>query len=146
MLEQARSRLADVPSDELRVGELEAIPIDSGELDAALLSLVLHHAPEPVRVLGEAIRVLKPGGRLLIVDLLPHDRVEYRDRMGHVWLGFSEMQMREWLQKAGFSNVRVLALPSDPEAKAPGLFVATGSRRQEAGDKDGRSASTGSLT
>jgi ArsR family transcriptional regulator len=135
MLVQARARLADVPGAELRVGELESIPIDSGELDAALLSLVLHHAPEPRRVLDEAIRVLKPGGRLLIVDLLPHDRVEYRERMGHVWLGFSEKQMREWLQQAGFSNVRVHALPSDPEAKAPGLFVAIGNRRQETGER-----------
>lgn len=126
MLEQARGRLADVPSAELRVGELESIPIDSGELDAAVLSLVLHHAPEPRRVLAEAIRVLKPDGRLLIVDLLPHDRVEYRERMGHVWLGFSEKQITEWLSGEGFSRARVLALPSDPGAKAPELFVATG--------------------
>ena len=140
MLEQARTRLADVAGVDLRVGELESLPIGSGELDASVLSLVLHHAPEPRRVLGEALRVLKPGGRLLIVDLLSHDRVEYRERMGHVWLGFSKEQITQWLEGAGFSNVRVVTLPSDAGAKAPGLFVATGSRRQETGDREGLSA------
>lgn len=128
MLEQARARLDKVAGTELRAGELESLPINAGELDAAVLSLVLHHAPDPRRVLDEARRVLKPGGRLLVLDLLPHERVEYRERMGHVWLGFSEKQVSEWLQEVGFSSVRVMALPNDPDAKAPGLFVATGTR------------------
>ena len=136
MLEQARTRLSNTDGVEFRAGELEALPIGDAELDAAVLSLVLHHAPEPRRVLAEALRVLKPGGRLLIVDLLPHDRVEYRERMGHVWLGFSARQVTDWLNEprlggTGFSGVRVLALPSDPGAKAPELFVASAIRRQE---------------
>lgn len=126
MLEQARMRLADVQGAEFRVGELEALPMGAEELDASVLSLVLHHAPDPRRVLSEALRVLKPGGRLLVVDLLPHERVEYRERMGHVWLGFSEVQVREWLEGAGFSRVKVIPLPRDPGAKAPDSFVATG--------------------
>ena len=80
--------------------------------------------------------MLRPGGRLLVVDLLPHDRVEYRERMGHVWLGFSEKQITGWLEGAGFSRVKVLALPSDPGAKAPGLFVATGIRNQNRPNED----------
>ena len=60
---------------------------------------------------------------------------EYRERMGHVWLGFSESQVTEWLQGAGFSRIKVVALPRDPGAKAPALFVATGIRRQETGDR-----------
>jgi ArsR family transcriptional regulator len=126
MLERARARLTGTAGAELRLGELEALPIGAGELDAAVLSLVLHHAADPRQVLDEAQRVLKRGGRMLMVDLLPHERMEYRDRMGHVWLGFSEQQVSEWLTGVGFSRVTVVTLPPDPGAKAPTLFVATG--------------------
>lgn len=126
MLERARVRLGTSSTVDLRAGDLESLPIADGELDAAIISLVLHHSPEPKRVLTEAMRVLKVGGRLLLVDLTPHDQVEYRERMGHVWLGFSSAQVTEWLQGAGFSRVKVVALPRDPGAKAPEVFVATG--------------------
>ena len=128
MLDRARTRLAGIPGAELRMGELEALPIAADELDAAVLSLVLHHSPDPRRVLAESRRVLKTGGRLLVVDLLPHERSEYREHLGHVWLGFSENQIEEWMEGAGFSRVKVVALPSDHGAKAPGLFVATGTK------------------
>jgi len=137
MLEQARARLADAHAVELRLGELESLPIGPEELDAAILSLVMHHAPEPRGVLAEVHRVLKPAGRVLLIDLLPHERVEYRERLGYVWLGFSEKQVKEWLEGAGFSKVRVFALPSDPGAKAPALFVAAGVRT-EAGSRTKR--------
>ena len=61
------------------------------------MMLVLHHVPEPAEALAEAARVLRPGGRLLIVDMLPHDRDEYRQQMGHVWLGFSRDQIERLL-------------------------------------------------
>ena len=128
MLAQAHTRLSQMPNAELRLGELEALPIDDSALDAAVLSLVIHHAPDPRRVLDEAHRVLNSSGRLLIVDLLPHERVEYREHMGHVWLGFSPAQVTEWLTGAGFSRVRIVSLPTDGGAKAPELFVATGTR------------------
>jgi SAM-dependent methyltransferase len=124
MLAQAGARLAHVGDVQLRAGELEHIPIADGELDAAVISLVLHHAPDPRRVLGEAHRVLRTGGRLLLVDLAPHDE-DYRERFGHVWMGFSETQVNEWLLDAGFTGVRVIALPRDPGALGPELFAAT---------------------
>ena len=125
MLVRAKDRLRGVVAAELRQGELEALPIAPGELDAAIISLVLHHAPDPRRVLAEAYRVLRTGGRLLLVDLTPHNETELRERMGHVWLGFSSSQVTEWLEGAGFLNAKVIALPRDPGAKAPELFVAT---------------------
>ena len=109
-------------------GELETLPIEDGELDAATLLLVLHHLAEPSTVLREAARVLKPGGRLLISDMLPHDQEEYRRQMGHVWLGFGDDQLSALLGSAGFVDVRIVHMPSNPDAKGPALFVASARR------------------
>src|SRR5262249_10318412 len=128
MLDAARRRLADVHNVELRQGELESLPVDSGELHAAMLSLVLHYSPEPPRALTEVARALRPGGRVLVVDMLPHDRVEYQQQMGHVWLGFAEQQITRFLTGAGFDQIRVRPLPVDPQAKGPALFAAVATK------------------
>ena len=124
MLEAARHRLGGAKNVELRQGELESLPIDSSELDVAMLSLVLHYSPSPPRALSEVGRVVRKGGRVLVVDMLPHDREEYQQQMGHVWLGFSEKQISRFLTGAGFGEVRVRMLPADPDAKGPALFAA----------------------
>ena len=126
MLQAARRRLHGVSNVELQRGELEALPLQDGTLDAATLMLVLPYLAEPARVVSEAARVLKPGGRLLVADLLPHDRESYRQQLGHLWLGFSTAQITSYLEGAGFEGVRVHALPPDARAKGPALFAATG--------------------
>lgn len=132
MLKAAARRLEndfpDVKNVQLRPGVLEALPLEDAMLDAAMLVLVLHHLAAPSVALSEAFRVLKPGGRLLIVDMAPHEREEYRQQMGHVWLGFSEDQIRRLVGQAGFSSVKVLALPAVTEARGPALFAATGEK------------------
>ncbi len=140
MLAAARKRLAGHDNVELRHGELEELPVADGELGAALLVLALHHAPEPSAVLAEAARAIAPAGRLLVVDMLPHDREAYRREMGHVWLGFSEKQMGGWLDAAGFTGMRFITLPADPEAKGPTLFAATARRAASAEASAARSA------
>ncbi|MCZ6506440.1 MAG: metalloregulator ArsR/SmtB family transcription factor [Acidobacteria bacterium] len=126
MLEAAAARLQPLANIELRPGRLEALPIANAELDAAILSLVLHHILEPERVLAEAARALRPGGRLLVVEMHAHEHEEYRARMGHVWLGFTEEQIARWCEAAGLADLRSTALPAEAQAKGPTLFVTTG--------------------
>ena len=128
MLQAARKRLQSFDNIELRRGDLEGLPIDDARLDAATLMLVLHHVPEPAHAIAEVARVLKPGGRFILVDMLPHDRDSYRQQMGHVWLGFAEAQLARMLGDAGFGKVRIVPLVPDARAKGPGLFVATGEK------------------
>jgi ArsR family transcriptional regulator len=136
MLTAARARLQGLDNVDLRQGELESLPIGDGELDAAVLFLVLHYLPEPEEALAEARRALKPGGRLLVVDMTPHAREEYRQTMGHLWQGFSSEQMRGWLAEAELEAGRYRVLPADARARGPGLFSLTARRPQS--QKEGR--------
>lgn len=121
MLKAAKSR---APRNvELREGQLESLPMKDGEIDVALIFLVLHYVVDPERVLREAARTLKPGGRLLLVDMIPHDDELMREAMGHVWAGFSSEQLNEWLSAAGFGRVQHIELPVDARAKGPALFA-----------------------
>lgn len=124
MLSAARKRLAPYRNVELRRGELEALPLEDASLDAAVISLALHLAPEPARVLAEAARVLRPGGRLLIVDMMPHDRTDFIESMGHLWPGFDAEAISSWGRDAGFPSSTYHPLPADPAAKGPTLFAA----------------------
>jgi ArsR family transcriptional regulator len=133
MLLAARRRLRECENVEIRRGDLERLPIDDESVDAALLILVLHYVPEPAAALTEAGRVLRPGGRLVVADMMPHDREEYRQKMGHVWLGFSEERILQDLQGAGFESARLRALPAEPAAKGPSLFVASATRAAASG-------------
>lgn len=128
MLEAARERLGGVEGGngvEIREGELEALPLEDGELDAALLLLVLPYVVEPERVLAEARRALRPGGRLLVVDMRLHDREGYREQMGHLWPGFTEERILGWMEAAGLREGRWRPLPPLPEARGPLLFAAS---------------------
>ena len=131
MLAAARARLDGVANVELHRGDLEALPLGRGVADAAVLSLVLHYVAEPATALGEAARVLRPGGRLVVIDMMPHDREEYRQQMGHVWQGFAREQIGAWLADAGFVGVRYSPLPVDAHARGPALFVVAAERSRE---------------
>jgi ArsR family transcriptional regulator len=128
MLKAARQRLAGLGNVDVRHGDLEQLPIADASLDAAAVCLVLHHVADPSAAIREAGRVLRPRGRLLVVDMLRHDREEYRQQMGHLWLGFEPAQIDAWLAAAGFEHARMQPLPPATQAKGPALFAA-GARR-----------------
>ena len=125
MLAAARERLARFGHVELRRGQLEALPIEDRAVRVATLILVLHHLPDPRSVLGEVARILEPGGRLLVVDALPHERLELSQELGHVWMGFDETHLARLLGAAGLRLTRFTLLPPETEAKGPTLFAAT---------------------
>ena len=103
MLEQAVVNLKDINDGiDLRIGELEHLPMRDNEADAAVISMVLHYLASPFEAVQEAARVVKKGGSLVIVDLDKHSNEEMRHRYGHRWLGFTVDEIREWLISAGF--------------------------------------------
>lgn len=110
MLRLARAKLADLAHAELRQADLYALPLQDGAADTAILHHVLHFAQQPAAAIGEAARVLGPGGRLLIVDFAPHEREELRTRDAHARLGFSDEQMLGWFDRAGLAPVQVQTL------------------------------------
>jgi SAM-dependent methyltransferase len=129
MIRSARARLSGLGNVEIRRGELEALPIEEGTLDAAFLVLVLPYLAEPALTIREAARALKPGGRLLITDLMPHERAEYRQTLGHLWQGFEAEQLLGWLAEAGLGEVRYAPAPLDAQASGTRLFTAVGKKR-----------------
>jgi SAM-dependent methyltransferase len=129
MLESAGKRLESVSNVDVRAGELEKLPIEDEALDLAVVALVLPYVAVPATALAEAYRALKPDGRILIIDMMPHQREEYRQQMGHLWLGFSREELDSWTRAAGFRRPRYRPLPVDPEAKGPALFVASAIRK-----------------
>lgn len=125
MLSAASERLESFDNVDVRPGRLEEIPIADGRLDAALIILVLHHLASPETVVAEAARCLRPDGKLLIVDMLPHDHERFRTEMGHVWMGFDRERIETWLESAGFAGSRFATLTAQPDARGPSLFAAS---------------------
>ena len=97
-------------------------------LDVAFLGLVLPYLPQPARVFEEVARTTKVAGRLVVLDMVTHDRGEFRDEFGHMWLGFSQAQIFDWMGQAGWRPENWVPLHLDHEAKGTPVFVATAKR------------------
>lgn len=102
---------------EYRLGSIDDPPIKAGTVDLALFSQALHHAASPGKALAAAHKILKPGGRLMVLDLLSHSFEQARTLYAHVWLGFSELELVRLIEKAGFKDAEVSVVSR--EAKAP---------------------------
>lgn len=128
MLEAAAARTRGLANVELRRGELESLPLDDACCDAAVLVLVLAYVSDPAPALSQAARILRPGGRLVILDLLRHDRDDFRRLMGQVAAGFDPADLSRLLSDAGFARVRSRPLPPEPEARGPALLLTVAQR------------------
>jgi ubiquinone/menaquinone biosynthesis C-methylase UbiE/DNA-binding transcriptional ArsR family regulator len=111
---------------EFRLGDLENPPIPAGTVDLAILSQALHHAVSPGRAVAAAHRILKKGGRVAILDLLSHQFDKARELYADTWLGFTEAQLHEFLDDAGFRDIEVMVVARDEQNPQFQTVMATG--------------------
>src|SRR5690606_3852543 len=135
MLKAAKRRVGNLPNIDLRRGDLASLPIDDASVDASLLVLALTYVNDPAVAITVAARILRPGGRVIVVDLLPHDRDDFRRQMGQVSLGFDPKAIEQAMTDAKLTTLKVIPLSPEAGAKGPALFLATGraAQRQTAG-------------
>lgn len=136
MLAAAKRRARGLANVEFHRADLADLPVADGSCDAALLLLALTHVEQPAAAVAEMARILKPGGRAVIVDLLHHDRDEFRRKMGQLRNGFTAAELQAMLRDAGLEKETCAPLSPEAEAKGPALLLATATKR--AGPTPGR--------
>jgi ArsR family transcriptional regulator len=130
--EQARKQ--EVKNLEYRLGDMEEVPIENGTVDLVFFSQSLHHALHPERAIEEAWRILKPGGRIAILDLAKHRFEEAREMYADEWLGFSESELDTMLEKPGFRNVQTSVVHREAEAPHFQTLLAVGDKNYQVPD------------
>jgi len=130
MVEYGRelARKHGVKNLEYRKGDLEAVPIRDAAVDLAFFSQALHHAQHPERAVAEALRILKPGGRIVVLDLLRHNYEEAREMYADLWLGFTEVELTRFLRQAGFKNIETSVVHSEESAPHFETLLAVGDK------------------
>lgn len=113
---------------EFRLGDLENPPIEPASVDLVVLSQALHHATEPDTAIKSAFAMLKPGGQILILDLLKHDFEKAHELYGDRWLGFPESDLHRWLESAGFKKIEVTVVANEDQEPNFETVLATGSK------------------
>jgi ubiquinone/menaquinone biosynthesis C-methylase UbiE/biotin operon repressor len=122
------ARKHNIGNLEYRFGDLEDVPIRGGTVDLAFLSQALHHASHPERAIAEARRILKPGGRIAVLDLNRHHFEEAREMYADLWLGFTELEIEHYLKNAGFKNVETAVVYRETEAPYFETMLAVGEK------------------
>ena len=136
ILKEMKRKFADIETIDYRVGQAQNLPIPDGTVDYAFANMYLHHVESPSEAIAEMVRILKPGGKLVITDLDEHEfdflREEHHDR----WMGFKRSDIVEWFQSAGLREIRIDSIGACCEAQSScgsefasiGIFIASGEK------------------
>ncbi len=125
---QAMARKNGILNVEYRKGDLEELPIESGSVDLAFFSQSLHHAQHPEQAMAEAYRVVRQGGQVAVLDLVRHSFEQAREMYADVWLGFAEVEILQFVEKAGFRNVSTSVVHREEESPHFETLMAVGSK------------------
>jgi len=147
MLAEASRRL--VGEDRVRVmlvrADLASLPFPDASVDGVCSVLALHHVPRPAEVVAEFVRVVRPGGRVVISDLAQHAEEWMRDELAHLWLGFAPERVHEWFDAAGLEDIRTGTIPrrrSSDGPRVPDVWIVQGRRP----DRQARPSTAGTTT
>jgi ArsR family transcriptional regulator len=122
------ARKHGVKNLEYRKGDIEDVPIRKASVDLAFFSQALHHAQHPQRAVAEAWRILKPGGRIVILDLMRHTYEQARELYADLWLGFTEVEVGRFLRQAGFKNTETSVVHREDAAPHLETILAVGEK------------------
>ena len=113
---------------EFRLGDLEEPPVEPQSVDLVILSQALHHAKNPDRAIAAAHRILRPGGQVMILDLLQHKFENARELYGDTWLGFAESDLQRWLEAAGFKKIEISVVAQEEQPPNFQTILAAGEK------------------
>jgi ubiquinone/menaquinone biosynthesis C-methylase UbiE/DNA-binding transcriptional ArsR family regulator len=124
----AKAKKNNLKNLEFRCGDLQNPPVDPESVDLAILSQALHHAEEPAKAIAAAHKMLKPGGLIMILDLLKHKFDRAHELYGDRWLGFAESDLHRWLEEAGFKNIEISVVAREEQPPQFETLLASGQK------------------
>jgi ArsR family transcriptional regulator len=124
----AKAKRNNLKNLEFRLGDLQDAPVETASVDLAILSQALHHAADPAKAIASAHRILKHGGRIMILDLAKHNFEQAHKLYGDVWLGFAESDLQRWLETTGFKKIEINAVAREDEPPHFETVLASGEK------------------
>jgi ArsR family transcriptional regulator len=124
----AKAKKNGLKNLEFRLGNLQNPPLEAASVDLVILSQALHHAENPAAALASAAKLLKPGGQILILDLLAHKFAKAHELYGDRWLGFAESDLHRWLEAAGLKKIEITVVAAEEQPPHFQTMLASGEK------------------